>query len=713
MIEKFKFWVQPVQPLTFDDSISYLEFLGKVCTKLNEVIASQNQVTDDVNNQLTEINKIATEVQNLAKELETAIDGLDATIDAKIKVVSDNLQSQFNTLSTSLQSQVQQGLDDISAVEADIDAYKSQITSRVNQIDEKVNNFTSTKPSNIAFLNRNRASYFGAGSRYGMRINASGVEESAIGYYLSSYIPAESQKTYAIYLPGSIDQPHTLYMAAFDGIGGYIGQKSIDPFSSTLQDTYVLNTNNFDGVASIKVWMNVGTEVDFATQTKIAVYDSDDLPKTSGGTPDYSLVSTRSYYKENASFISSKTTDQLQKRSKPVTSGDLLDMVYLGNLIDPLKVSTGAYKFDGSFDAVVDTLKTSDFIAISLHGDTGALKTPIYVTGVIGDSTHASLVCFNANKDVIGTYPWTMASPSIKYALRDYIPVETCYIRVTTLASSNAYVGYQSDMNVNYVKPYLNIPAEPYISPRMRNFFTDATDFSVTDTGKSLGVFNSEWDQRIKRNQFDDMYIGDYFTWATMPNMRMPITRIGNNTIELMVLMPISTNWTDESPSELIPYSESKWQTDTTYLDKLEEYLTQAGIFSYIAPTNSQYSILTSCIDLGDGVIEMDTSSTPKKSWHRLQYFLPTLSSMYEYKLQISDRSNIELFRAPSLTTFSALPNYSDTNGDVLGMATIFPTKISNGVYGTYITRGNNMYSLPYAEKPGTTVITREYVVIG
>ena len=43
-IEKFKFWCQPVQPLTFDDSISYLEMLSKVSDKLNEVITSQNDL---------------------------------------------------------------------------------------------------------------------------------------------------------------------------------------------------------------------------------------------------------------------------------------------------------------------------------------------------------------------------------------------------------------------------------------------------------------------------------------------------------------------------------------------------------------------------------------------------------------------------------------------------------------------------------------------
>ena len=37
-MEKLKYWVHKILPLTYDDSLSYYEVLAKVSAKLNEVI---------------------------------------------------------------------------------------------------------------------------------------------------------------------------------------------------------------------------------------------------------------------------------------------------------------------------------------------------------------------------------------------------------------------------------------------------------------------------------------------------------------------------------------------------------------------------------------------------------------------------------------------------------------------------------------------------
>ena len=56
-IKSLKFYCQKVIPLVYDDSLSYYEFLCKVCNKLNEVIASQNELSSSLNDNLFKVIK--------------------------------------------------------------------------------------------------------------------------------------------------------------------------------------------------------------------------------------------------------------------------------------------------------------------------------------------------------------------------------------------------------------------------------------------------------------------------------------------------------------------------------------------------------------------------------------------------------------------------------------------------------------------------------
>lgn len=40
------YWVQHVLPLVYDDSLSYMELLGKVTKKLNDLIVNNNKLPD-------------------------------------------------------------------------------------------------------------------------------------------------------------------------------------------------------------------------------------------------------------------------------------------------------------------------------------------------------------------------------------------------------------------------------------------------------------------------------------------------------------------------------------------------------------------------------------------------------------------------------------------------------------------------------------------
>ena len=66
-IEKFRFFCQKILPLVYDDSLSYLEVLGKVSAKLNQVIDKTNEVQEAITIVNTEIEKVEKDIRQLYK----------------------------------------------------------------------------------------------------------------------------------------------------------------------------------------------------------------------------------------------------------------------------------------------------------------------------------------------------------------------------------------------------------------------------------------------------------------------------------------------------------------------------------------------------------------------------------------------------------------------------------------------------------------------
>lgn len=61
-LKPIMYWCQKVLPLVYDDSLSYYEFLCRVCDKVNEIIASQNKTNDDVSNLTANIKNIINDI---------------------------------------------------------------------------------------------------------------------------------------------------------------------------------------------------------------------------------------------------------------------------------------------------------------------------------------------------------------------------------------------------------------------------------------------------------------------------------------------------------------------------------------------------------------------------------------------------------------------------------------------------------------------------
>lgn len=63
-LKHIRFWCQKVLPLVYDDSLSYYEFLCKICDKVNEIISSQNKMNNELSNLYANLKDIINDILN-------------------------------------------------------------------------------------------------------------------------------------------------------------------------------------------------------------------------------------------------------------------------------------------------------------------------------------------------------------------------------------------------------------------------------------------------------------------------------------------------------------------------------------------------------------------------------------------------------------------------------------------------------------------------
>ena len=88
-INKMRFWCQKILPLAYDDSLSYYEFLCKVCNTLNQVIENINLLPDFIrelvsDEKLKEI--LSGLLDQLREQIASANEGVSKTATANRKV---------------------------------------------------------------------------------------------------------------------------------------------------------------------------------------------------------------------------------------------------------------------------------------------------------------------------------------------------------------------------------------------------------------------------------------------------------------------------------------------------------------------------------------------------------------------------------------------------------------------------------------------------
>ena len=110
----------PVLPLVYDDALSYIEQLGKVTKKINEVIEAMNNLETDILNEA----KAYTDAQ---------ITGVDSRIDGIIGQVTEIV----NELRRDNEQFIEQVNSKVSELEDEVDGFNDALVATANAINER------------------------------------------------------------------------------------------------------------------------------------------------------------------------------------------------------------------------------------------------------------------------------------------------------------------------------------------------------------------------------------------------------------------------------------------------------------------------------------------------------------------------------------------------------------------------------------------------
>lgn len=117
-----RFWSQKVLPLTYTDSLSYLEVLYKVVDKLNDTIKRYNELTENVNETITAVN-------DFEKRL--------ITLEASFNETIERINKEFEDLSNELNLKIDSSLSDM---QNQIDALTKSVQEQINALDKNLTN---------------------------------------------------------------------------------------------------------------------------------------------------------------------------------------------------------------------------------------------------------------------------------------------------------------------------------------------------------------------------------------------------------------------------------------------------------------------------------------------------------------------------------------------------------------------------------------------
>jgi hypothetical protein len=395
-ITPLNFWVQPVIPLTFDDSISYLETLGKVVEKLNESLTQSENWAAELRKDITDFTtKIENEMTTFKAEINSDISSFEDRISAQISTFEQQMNNKYST-------------------------FKNEIQALVNSI--------SLNPDySIDHDSLNMWDVWGSGAKLNYKLkNTTGAEVYSNGNYISAYIPVRPLKKYAIRFGkpcGSLIIDDTQYIIVYDKNKNFVTQL----ISGNSPTTFTIPVNGY----YIRINVNLNTKISPTISIKnltedTGMVDIGSLPVVSGE-PDYSWFDAPESFKTT---ISSTTTDDNAVYKRKITWRDMDDSKNLA-LYDNITVggyTTGAYNITtGEFSSSITNSFTSDFIPVCPAVD------DIVITNPLNAGDYANVIYFNENKEMIGMYKFDALFTSQGLYICPILYNDVAYIKFSAL----------------------------------------------------------------------------------------------------------------------------------------------------------------------------------------------------------------------------------------------------------------------------------------
>ena len=395
-ITPLNFWVQPVIPLTFDDSISYLETLGKVVEKLNESLTQNEDWAAALRKDITDFTaKIENEMTAFKTETNADISSFENRISAQISTFEQQMNDKYST-------------------------FKNEIQTLVNSI--------SLNPDySIDHDSLNMWDVWGSGAKLNYKLkNTTGAEVYSNGNYISAYIPVRPLKKYAIRFGkprGSLVMDDSQYIIVYDENKNFVSHL----ISNNSPTTFTMPTNGYYIRINVKFNTKVSPTINITNFTEVAgMVDIESLPVVNGE-PDYSWFDAPESFKTT---ISSTTTDDNAVYKRKITWRDMDDSKNLA-LYDNVTVggyTTGAYNVDtGEFSSSITNAFTSDFIPVCPATD------DIVITNPLNAADYANVIYFNENKEMIGMYKFTVQTAPYGLYINPILYNDVAYIKFSAL----------------------------------------------------------------------------------------------------------------------------------------------------------------------------------------------------------------------------------------------------------------------------------------
>lgn len=414
-ITPLNFWVQPVIPLTFDDSISYLETLGKVVEKLNESLTQNEDWAAELRKDITDF---TTDINQKMQSFEDKIELRVTKFESDTNTAITRFQKETNNAAAAFQSTITNLVNEFE------DKMTTKYEAFATQITELVNSISLNPDYSIDHDSPNMWDVWGSGAKLNYNLNKeTGAEEYANMYYTSAYIPVRPLKTYAIqfgkYPTSSSTIDTTQYIIVYDRDKKFVRK----------QDTGALvgSSIEFNMPANgyyVRICVNLNSTV------KISISD---LTENSGMVDTETVPDHGTWLSHPESFkttISSTTTEDNAVYKRKITWRDMDGSKNLA-LYDNVTVggyTTGAYNITtGEFSSSITNSFTSDFIPVCPATDDIVITNPLNASG------YANVVYFNENKEIIGMYKFPIQITANGIYINPILYNDVAYIKFSAL----------------------------------------------------------------------------------------------------------------------------------------------------------------------------------------------------------------------------------------------------------------------------------------